>query len=159
GRGIHISAKPPTGYTRDKEGRLLRREPAASVVAEAFRKRATGASWAELARFLEQQKVYPPSGNKHWSKAGVSAMIKNPVYLGQARSGRGVKEGAHEPLVTRAEFDAAQAVKKSLFKQRDGSVASLAMLGGLARCAGCGHTLKVTGNTDRKSGERYPVYY
>ena len=159
GRGVHISARPPTGYKRDEEGRLLRNEPAASVVAEAFRKRATGASWAELARFLEENEVYPPSGNKHWSKAGVAALIKNPVYLGQARSGKVVKEGAHEPLVTRAEFDAAQAVKKSLFKQRDGSVASKAMLGGLARCAGCGHTLKITGNTDKKSGQRYPVYY
>ena len=34
-----------------------------------------------------------------------------------------------------------------------------AMLGGLARCAGCGHTLKITGNTDKKRAERYPVYY
>jgi site-specific DNA recombinase len=159
GRGIHISARPPTGYQRDKEGRLLRDEPAASVVAEAFRKRATGASWAELARFLEEQEVYPPTGNAHWSKAGVSTLIKNPVYLGQARSGKVVKDGAHEPLVTRAEFDAAQAVKKSLLKQRDGSLASQAMLGGLARCAGCGHTLKITGNTEKKSGQRYPVYY
>src|SRR5215216_4829706 len=159
GRGVHISAKPPTGYKRDAESRLFRDEPAASGVAEAFRKRATGASWAELTRFLEEKEVYPPSGNKHWSKAGVSALIKNPIYLGQARSGKVVKEGAHEPLVTRAEFDAAQSVKKSLFKQQDGSVASKAMLGGLARCAGCGHTLKITGNTDKKSGDRYPVYY
>jgi site-specific DNA recombinase len=158
-RGIHISAKPPTGYQRDEDGRLLRDEPAASVIAEAFRKRATGASWAELARFLEEREVYPPSGNKHWSKAGVSALIKNPVYLGQARSGKVMKEDAHEPLVTRAEFDAAQATKKSVFKQRDGSLASQAMLGGLARCAGCGHTLKITGNTEKKSGQRYPVYY
>jgi hypothetical protein len=159
GRGVHISARPPTGYKRDEESRLLRDEPAASFVAEAFRKRATGASWAELARFLEENEVYPPSGNKHWSKAGVSALIKNPVYLGQARSGKVVKEGAHEALVTRAEFDAAQATRKSLLKQRDDSLASQAMLGGLARCAGCGHTLKITGNTDRKSGARYPVYY
>jgi DNA invertase Pin-like site-specific DNA recombinase len=159
GRGIHISAKPPTGYTRDEEGRLRTDEPAASVIANAFRKRATGASWAELARFLEEHDVYPPAGNKYWSKAGVSALIKNPVYLGQARSGKVVKEGAHEPLVTRAEFDAAQATKKSVFRPRDGSLASQAMLGGLARCAGCGHTLKITGNTDRKSGGRYPVYY
>src|SRR5207249_4296465 len=49
--------------------------------------------------------------------------------------------------------------KKSLFEQRDGSIAAQAMLGGLARCAGCGHTLKITGNTDRKRGTRYPVYY
>jgi hypothetical protein len=61
--------------------------------------------------------------------------------------------------VTRAEFDAAQATKKSLLRQHDRSIASQAMLGGLARCAGCGHTLKITGNTDRKSGERYPIYY
>jgi site-specific DNA recombinase len=159
GRGVHISARPPTGYKRDKEGRLLRDEPAAFFVAEIFRKRAAGASWAELARFLEENKAYPPSGNKHWSKVGVAGLIKNPVYLGQARSGKVVKEGAHEPLVTRAEFDAAQSVKKSVFKQHDGSLASQAMLGGLARCSGCGHTLKITGNTDRKSGQRYPIYY
>jgi len=158
-RGVHISARPPTGYRRDEMGRLIRNEPAASVIAEAFRRRAIGASWAELARFLEDQEVYPPSGNKHWSKAGVSALIKNPVYLGEARSGKLVNEGAHEPLVTRVEFDAAQATKKSILQQRDGSLASHAMLGGLARCAGCGHTLKITGNTDKKSGARYPVYY
>ena len=61
--------------------------------------------------------------------------------------------------MTRAEFDAAHGVTKSLFKQRDNSVASQALLGGLVRCAGCGHTLKITGNTDRKTGARYPIYY
>src|SRR5829696_6318386 len=45
GRGVHISARTPTGYTRDKQSRLLRDEPAASIVAECFRRRATGASW------------------------------------------------------------------------------------------------------------------
>jgi hypothetical protein len=70
-----------------------------------------------------------------------------------------VKENAHEPLVSRAEFDAAQAVGKSLLPQHDGSLAAKAMLGGLARCAGCEHTLKITGNTDRKRGERFPIYY
>jgi DNA invertase Pin-like site-specific DNA recombinase len=159
GRGVHISARTPTGYVRTKGGRLVRDEPAASVVAEAFRKRAAGASWADLARFFEEREVYPPTGNKNWSKFGVSGLIKNPVYLGQARSGKVVKEGAHEPLVTRAEFDAAQSVKKSVFAQRDGSLAAQAMLGGLARCAGCGHTLKITGNTNKKTGGRYPVYY
>lgn len=159
GRGVHISAKPPTGYKRDQTGRLIRDEPAASAVREVFRQRALGKSWAELARYLEDQSVLPPSGNPHWSKVGVAGVVKNPVYLGQARSGSIVNEEAHEPLVTRAEFDAAQATKKSLLKQRDGSVAAQAMLGGLVRCAGCGHTLKITGNTDSKTGNRYPIYY
>jgi site-specific DNA recombinase len=157
-RGIHISRHTPTGYTRDKDGRLLRDEPAASVVAECFRRRATGSSGAELARFLEEKKVYPPTGNKHWSKVGVSGLLKNPVYLGQARSGSIIKEKAHDPLVRRAEFDAAQSTK-TLPAPRDNSVASQAMLGGLARCAGCDHTLKITGNTDQRTGVRYPIYY
>jgi site-specific DNA recombinase len=159
GRGVHISARPPTGYVRDESGRLVVEEPAATAVREVFRRRALAASWAELARYLDEQGVRPPTGNPHWSKVGVSGLLKNPVYLGQARSGKVVKESAHEPLVSRAEFDAAQSVTKSLLKQRDGSVASQAMLGGVVRCAGCGHTLKITGNTDRKRGERYPIYY
>jgi hypothetical protein len=158
GRGVHISGRVPTGYTKDESGRLVRDELAASVVAEAFRKRALGASWAGLADFLEEEGVYPASGNKHWSKPGVAGMLKNPVYLGQARSGKVVKEGAHEPIVTRAEFDAAQA-SRTLLSARDGSLASQALLGGLVRCAGCGHTLKITGHTERKTGARYPAYY
>jgi hypothetical protein len=159
GRGVHISARPPTGYARDESGRLVVEERAATAVREVFRRRALGASWAELARYLDEEGVQPPTGNPHWSKVGVSGLLKNPVYLGQARSGKVVKENAHEALINRAEFGAAQPVTKSLLKQRDGSVASQAMLGGLVRCAGCGHTLKITGNSDRKSGQRYPIYY
>jgi hypothetical protein len=158
-RGVHISARPPTGYRRDDSGRLHVDEPAASAVREVFRRRALGESWAELAQYLDAEGVRPPTGNPHWSKVGVAELVKNPVYLGQSRGGGFVNDHAHEPLLTRAEFDAAQSVKKSLFKAHDGSLASQAMLGGLARCAGCGHTLKITGNTDRRTGQRYPVYY
>lgn len=158
-RGVHISSRPPTGYRRDEHKRLVPVEPAASAVREVFRRRALGASWAELAAYLEEQGIETPRGNTSWSKTGVAGLVKNPVYLGQARSGSVVKENAHEPLVTRAEFDAAQAVTKSVFTPRDGSLAERAMLGGIARCAGCGHTLKITGNTDRRTGERYPIYY
>jgi hypothetical protein len=158
-RGVHVSAKPPTGYRRGEDGRLKAVEPAASAVREVFRRRAQAESWASLARYLEDAAVQSSSGGPYWSKAGVAGLVKNPVYLGQARSGAIVNEHAHEPLVTRAEFDAAQSTKKSLLGRRDGSVSGQAMLGGLARCAGCGHTLKITGNTDHKSGERYPIYY
>jgi recombinase len=137
---------------RDKDKRLVAFEPpAASAVKEVFRRRALGASWAELADYLEAQGVETPRGNAHWSKTGISGLVKNPAYLGQARSGTIVKEEAHEALVTRAEFDAAQSVTKSLLKPRDGSLAEKAILGGLARCAGCGHTLKITGNTDKRA--------
>jgi site-specific DNA recombinase len=86
-RGIHISSRPPTGYVRDKDKRLVRVEPAASAVKEVFRRRALGASWAELATYFEEQGVETPLGNANWSKVGVSGLIKNPAYLGQREAG------------------------------------------------------------------------
>src|SRR5262245_11440579 len=79
GRGIHISSRPPTGYQRDETGRLVPSEPAASAVKEVFRRRALGASWAELARYLEDEGVRPASGKPNWSKSGVAGIVKNPV--------------------------------------------------------------------------------
>lgn len=158
GRGVHISGHTPTGYKRDESGRLQRDEPAASLIAEAFRKRALGMSWTALAGFLEEQGVHPASGNEHWSKSAVAKLLQNPVYLGQARSGNVVNEHAHEPIVTRAEFDAAQA-SRTLLLRRDGSLAAQALLGGLIRCAGCGHTLKIAGHRTPSTGEQHPFYY
>jgi site-specific DNA recombinase len=158
GRGVHISARPPTGYRRDATARLVREEPAASVVAEAFRRRAVGASIEELAVFLEEQGVFPPSGNQNWSRMGVRNLLRNPVYLGQARSGKIVKEDAHEAIVTRAEWDAAQHTR-TLLRPAAQSLSSQALLGGLIRCAGCGHTLKISGSLDKKTNTRYPTYY
>jgi hypothetical protein len=88
----------------------------------------------------------------------VSKLIQNPVYLGQARSGELVNEHAHEPIVTRAEFDAAQS-SRTLLTPRDGSLAAQALLGGLIRCAGCGHTLKIAGHLTPSTKGRYPFYY
>ena len=158
GRGVYIAARVPVGYRKDdKTGRLVRHEPEASMVAELFRRRATGASWESLARFLEEGGVYPSTGNKNWSRVGVMSVVRNPAYLGEARQGAITNPHAHEPIVTQAEFDAAQAGRTLLKPVHDGSIASQALLGGIARCAGCGHTLKVAGNG--KPGQRYPVYY
>jgi site-specific DNA recombinase len=157
-RGVHISPWTPTGYRRDSSRRLLPEEPAASVVAEVFRRRAVGASYTDLARFLEAKGVSPPTGNPHWSTTGVAGLLQNPVYLGQARSGSITKEGAHEPLVSRAEWDAAQTSRTVLQPRHAESVAAQALLGGLIRCAGCGHTLKISASPDRGEG-RYPTYY
>jgi len=47
-RGVHISARVPAGYCKDESGLLIRKEPAASAIAEVFRRRAVGApgrSW------------------------------------------------------------------------------------------------------------------
>lgn len=157
-RGVHVSGRTPTGYVRDEKGRLLRNEASASAVAEAFRRRAVGASYTELADFLEARGVTPPTGNPHWSSQGVRGLLQNRVYLGEARGGKSINPTAHEPLITQAEFDAAQA-GRTVLAVRDGSLSNQALLTGILRCAGCGHTLKISGSTDRRTGERTPNYY
>ncbi len=157
-RGVHISSTPPAGYRRDETRRLVAVEPDASVIREVFRRRANGASRTSLADFLAERGVRTSKGSPRWSTTGVMAVIRNRVYLGEARSGSVVNAKAHEAIVTEAEFQAAQG-SRTLLSKRDGSVASQALLGGLARCAGCGHTLKITGGTDKKTGARYPIYY
>jgi hypothetical protein len=159
GRGVHISARPPAGYHRDSSGRLVVDKAAAQVIAEVFRRRATGASYTDLARFLETKGVFPSTGNPHWSSTGVQVLLRNPVYLGQARSGKVVKEAAHEPIVTRAEWDAAQSTRTLLRPKNSDSVSAQALLGGLIRCAGCGHTLKIAGGRKRAGHDPYPTYY
>jgi DNA invertase Pin-like site-specific DNA recombinase len=158
-RGVHISARAPVGYRKLGKGQGLEPvEPAASVVAEVFRRRAVGASYSELARFLEEESVFPSTGNPRWSSNGVRTLLKNRVYLGEARSGKLVNPTAHTPIVTRAEFDAAQAAH-SVFEGPKDALASQALVKGLARCAGCGHTLKVTGTYLHSLERRVPTYY
>ena len=149
--GVHITGYVPAGYTRSaaKRSPLVPDPIAGPVIREAFRMRAQGTSPEQIARFLESRGVGPGSGNPSWSRQGVAALLKNKVYVGQARGWKGIeKDKAHEPLVTDEEFEAAQALR-AVRHAHDGSIASQALLTGLIKCAGCGHNLTITGNTNR----------
>ena len=101
-------------------------------VTEAFAMRSRGESWTTIARMLGT------------SRSGAVAVITNESYLGIAKGPNGArKEGAHSALVTRKVFDAVQ--PDELLHPRDGSIAAEALLGGLVKCAGCGHTLSLVG--------------
>jgi DNA invertase Pin-like site-specific DNA recombinase len=162
--GVHVSGLVPTGYKRNgKRSRLVPDRVAAPVVHEAFRMRASGASCEKIARYFEEKGVTPPTGNPHWSRQGIRALLQNKVYVGQARGWKGkdgeqpmVNDHAHEALVTREEFEAAQDVKPYPHRH-DGSIAAQVMLAGLIKCAGCGHNLTYTGTTNR-DGRRTASY-
>jgi DNA invertase Pin-like site-specific DNA recombinase len=102
GHGVHGGDKAPLGYSwttrgHDKKGNpqrgpLTPNADAARIVA-AFEARAEGQSWSEVVRLL---------GVK--SQGHATAIISNRVYLGEARSGDYVKEGAHPALVSEELF-------------------------------------------------------
>lgn len=138
-RGIHISARVPTGYRRN-EDRVLEPDPkVAPLIHELFRRRAAGVSWAKLGLFLEEEGIVTPNNNEGWTSQTVAAIIRNRVYLGEARAGKIVNPDAHQPIVTLDEWNAANKAR-GVSPGRSGRCSGL--LSGVLRCAGCSYTLK-----------------
>jgi DNA invertase Pin-like site-specific DNA recombinase len=135
-RGIHVCKVAPAGY-RKVDKRLEPDPVAAPIIREVFRRRGAGASWVTLCEFLDEK--LPRQNGEHWAKSTVADMVKRRTYLGEARGGGTVNPEGHLPLVTRAEFEAAQAARGDgrLERPADGG----ALLAGIIRCASCGHTL------------------
>lgn len=139
-RGLHPSPVPPFGYTRaeDDDGHILGPlQPDAQsgpLVAELYDRRAGGTSLADLCRFLEERGAVGAYGHQRWTARTVKAILRNRVYLGEARHGEHVKEGAHAALTDSLTWRRAQ---------REGSVSPArsarepSLLAGLVRCAGC----------------------
>ncbi len=130
--GVHL-ALAPLGYTRPAKNAMLVPSDAAPHVHECYRRRAAGASWMALVRYLEEH-------GHRVSKSAVGYMLRSRTYRGEIQGG---EEGVivHEPIVTEDEWQAAQGVGRSHAK--DGTIASQGLLAGLVTCASCGHKLNV----------------
>src|SRR5215211_4538587 len=153
-RGVHVASKTPTGYRKRQDGRLEPDPVAVGTIRELFQRRARGEGWTALAHFLDDSAVRGPYSNATWTPSAVAKMIRNRVYLGEARSGEYVNADAHEPLVTRAEWESAQGNGRSVASPRNGDGLLLA---GLVRCSGCRYTMKADHMRDR-DGSRLGIY-
>lgn len=107
----------PVGYryVRDKtHGKLLvRDEPKASIVAEAFEGYASGrfASQAEIKRFFEAQPDFPKSRKGNVTQQRVTEILTNPIYAGYiSKENWGLNriEGKHAPLISHSTFQKVQ---------------------------------------------------
>jgi DNA invertase Pin-like site-specific DNA recombinase len=152
-RGVHIASRTPTGYRRREDKRLEPNPVAAPVIRELFLRRARGEGWTALARQLDKAGIHGPYGNGGWTGAAAAKIIKNRVYLGEARCGQYRNPSAHAPLVSPAEWEAAQGDRHvSSPRKGDGL-----LLSGLVRCAGCRYLLKPDSMRGR-NGERIGMY-
>jgi Recombinase zinc beta ribbon domain len=78
----------------------------------------------------------------------VRGLVSSEVTLGVAFHGRARNEDAHDPIVTREEWEAAQAVDGSRTPR------GTYLLSGIVRCAACGMTMRGT-RTGRGAGRVY----
>jgi DNA invertase Pin-like site-specific DNA recombinase len=132
-RGVYMAPGAPVGYRRTRSGRLRPDPKTAVVIAEAFRRRALGESFASLATWFEAQGVRTASGNRGWTSISMSKLLRSRVYLGELRYGSHVNERAHPQLVDSATWQAAQHPRRVVVLHEP----EPALLARLVRCAGC----------------------
>jgi DNA invertase Pin-like site-specific DNA recombinase len=133
GRGVHISRVPPAGYRRGQDRRLELDPAQAPAIREVFLRRAAGASWRELCQFLDERL---PRERGSWTHQTVSSIIRRRAYLGEAYQGAVVNPDAHEPLVSRTEWEAAQSQTTAAERGQ-----ARTLLSGLIRCSACGYVM------------------
>jgi site-specific DNA recombinase len=133
-RGIHIVKFTPVGYEKMPDKRL---KPGgeAPAIREAFLMRAAHVTRTEIARRLDETAPRPNGGR--WTPPMVDRIIRNRVYMGHAYRGQRVNTAAHEPVVSVAEWHAANAAPVRAAAR--GKKPNL--LGGIARCAACRYVL------------------
>ena len=86
-KGVHVAGQIPIGYLRGEDGRYIPDPETRDIVLGVFERRAKGESYAKIARWLAEQ-GHPRSAE------GVVSMLRNPVYLGEARHGDTVTKNA-----------------------------------------------------------------
>lgn len=142
-RGVHQGNV--VGYLRENGHPLQVIPEAAPIIRQVFEMRAANASWSTLCNFLDASGLKPARAAK-WSINSVSSLIRNEAYLGTATQGEHRKENAHEAIISRELFAAANAVQGSSHAKVHDH-----LLSGLCRCQGCRY--KMRGTADR--GHRY----
>lgn len=140
-RGAFV-ASTPVGYDRTDDGRLVP-NAAAAAIRDVFLGRIAGQTHGQLAAMLNERGVRPRKANQ-WTPQAIPALLRVRAYLGETRNGTVVNAEAHEPVVSLAEWTAAQAPGV-------GRAGARYLLTGLARCAGCSHSLRVVQSGARAS--------
>jgi site-specific DNA recombinase len=127
-------ATPKVGRHGVADSRLVLDPRYAPIARELFERKAARATWLELARWLDT--VAPKPNGGHWARQTVVGMIRSRTYLGEVRSGQFANPNAHEPLVSPALW------RKAQNEPGERTPRGTYLLTGIARCAGCGRSLR-----------------
>jgi site-specific DNA recombinase len=149
-----VPNRVPYGYRRN-ETDAVKADPArhakalvpdehtAPTVRRIFKLRGDGESWTGIADALNTAGVPSPSG-RSWTVQSLSSLVANETYLGVVVLGERRHEDAHEPLLTPAQWRAAQTAKTV---RRNGRMIS-GLAGAVLVCSGCGRPMRVFGSGD-----------
>jgi hypothetical protein len=153
--GTFVNGELTAKVEPERDGKALVPDPeTAPLLRRIFEMRADGYSWSSIGRWLGGEEdedgkprkgeprplAIPPRGGT-WAVSTLRNVIANEMYLGVVTLGDRRLEDAHEPLISRSLWKAAQS---SQTLQRTGNNAA-GLAGGILVCAYCRRRLSVTG--------------
>lgn len=134
--GRHPGSVAPFGYRRALDRRLEPDPDTAPILREIFERVARGESLSRLQRDHAARGVRSQRGGPV-TRRMLSEVLRNRVYLGEARSGERVRVDAHEALVDEKVWLAANSgTRPRPPRQGEGAI-----LAGLVRCQGCRYVM------------------
>ena len=170
-KGLYVAAKAPYGYVKDENdrNRLVVNEEEARIVKKIFQMYNKGKTMGEIARKLQDDKIYAPSyngfeknknGKYGWTYSTISKILKNKVYLGHTEYGKvmnlsykskkvkqvprsewKIAHNTHKAIIEQDVFDTAQ--KRIALNQRAKSHTHKWILNGIVYCKECGEPMQL----------------
>jgi site-specific DNA recombinase len=157
---VKSPAVKPNQISPERAAEIVGHEPALGtvipdpvtgpVVAEVFRRSATGDTVADIAEWLRGR--YVPEGRRPFAANEVRRWLANRFYLGELHYGKLSSRGGHMPLVDERTFEAAQPAAPRFQRARGKSLP----LAGLVFCANCGEPM--ASNRSGGSTGRIAIY-
>jgi site-specific DNA recombinase len=153
--GRQPCGQPPLGYRVEgerNEARWVVDEEEAQVVRRIFGLYLQGLGINALSQALHEAGITTRRGARFSARATLG-VLDNPAYIGLVRFREQTFPGVHEPILDRATWDEAQALRRSRRASENGGrgrppKGSHLLSGGLLRCGRCGRAMTAKTNTN-----------
>ena len=187
-QGLFVGAKAPYGYMKDEnnKNKLIVNKEEAKIVKRIFQMYDSGSTMGQIAKKLQDEKVYCPSYNGFeknkngiygWNYSTISKILKNEFYLGNTVYGKVINlsykskkvkfvpreewkvvANTHKAIISKELFDSVQ--KKIKLSQKAKTHKHTWILNGIALCKECSEPmqLKLKYRKDRKTSSFMRLY-
>lgn len=174
--GNYIASVAPFGYKKSSKT-LIINEPQADVVRlifDLYINNNYGDS--KIANYLTKNKIANSNNNLNWDKTTIRTILKNPVYTGKVVWGKRrfkydkagnrtstlqdmnnwrIYDGKHPAIIEEESFNKAQAIAKKRHNPRIHQSKTLRNpLAGIIKCGGCGATMTIRTDKNKKDSIR-----
>jgi len=156
-KGLWNGGIAPYGYVRrDKKLAIDKKE--AECIKDVYDVFLQTQSLAETRRYINSR--YRTRAGREFSKSTIFGILRNPVYMGKVRYGKGLYDGEHKAIIPEGKYLKVQTLIKRPVPRMETKIDRDYLLAGLIRCGECGSIMTPTYTKKKKgNGESKYIYY